>query len=73
MSRKIPIIDLKGQFAATLDMDLALHNDYIGEVPIRPKALDRAMGLIFGRILFTGTIFYYGTPDEELKKKFGYT
>ena len=67
------MIDLKGRYAATLDMHLALLNAYIGEVPIRPKTLDRAMGLIFNRVYFTGTIFYYGTPDEDLKKKFGYT
>lgn len=72
MSREIPIYDMQGQYASTLDMDLAMLNDYIGEVVIRPKVLDEAIGLITGRRLFTGTVFYYGTPDEELRQKFYY-
>lgn len=71
-AKKIPRINHRGQYAATLDQDLAMLNGYIGEVPVRPKALDREMGLIFGRIYFTGTVYYYGIPDEEIKKKFGY-
>ena len=72
MSKLIPIIDLDGGFASTLDINLAMTNNYIGEIPINPKLLAFYMGEIFGKHYKSFTVFYYGAPDERLKKLFGY-
>ena len=70
--RIIDCVDLEGGFATTLDLDVAMVNDYIGEIPVRPSAVAVFIGRIFGKDYQPFTIYYYGTPDEYLRKLFYY-
>ena len=47
-------------------------NDYIGEIPIKPKLLVNFVRWTMGLELYPNfTIFYYGTPDQHAKELFG--
>lgn len=71
MTSKVPIYDLKGGFASTFDLDLAMANNYIGEIHAQPTQLAIGMGKVFGKRYGPATIYFYGTPDEELRRWFG--
>jgi len=58
----------------TLDLSIALAQSYIGEVRVVPTPLALFIHReVTGRTLPSWTQYYYGVPDEELIKKFGYS
>ena len=69
---KKPPAHLNGGFKTTLNIDEAIANNYIGEIVIHPKKIAAAVGLFFGSRYNSFVLYYYGTPDERLKKLFGY-
>ena len=70
--REIPVYEPDGQYHSTKDRDLAMANGYIGEYPFYPNKIAYSVGLCFKRRYRPFVGFYYGTPDEHLKKLFGY-
>ncbi len=57
----------------TRDIHVAMFNSYIGEVHVSPKYLSVVIHyLCTGRVLPPLHLFYYGEPDERLKRMFGY-
>ena len=75
MSELIPIVDLHGKWSITLNLSFAMANNYIGEVRVQPKQTAVAVlkNVKGGRMYKSWTNIYYGTPDERLKKLFGYS
>ena len=68
----VPVYDMRGTYASTTDPDLALANGYIGEETLRPKLLANAIRANMGlRQYLPMHVFYYGSPDAELREKFG--
>ena len=73
MGRLIEILDLNGGYAQTLDRDIAMTNNYIGDMPIYPNRITNLVKTLIGRpLLKPFIIIYYGTPDERLAEIFGY-
>ena len=68
----VPIVDMKGKFATTRNLHMVLANGYIGEIPLMPKLLCAAMLKTWNIHLPVVFSYYYGTPDAELRKRFGY-
>lgn len=67
MQKSYPIYDMGQAYGITTDLGLALANNYIGEQTVYPSPLASAM---YG--LKPIHLIYFGTPDEHLKKLFGY-
>ena len=56
----------------TFNLDEAM-SEYIGEIVIEPKLLTNSMRVLFNRSqLQPAQMYYYGTPDKDLKEMFGY-
>ena len=71
--RGVPVMDMCGGHGLTTNMNLALCNGYIGELHIRPTPIADAVNLaIRGKRIQGVALFYYGTPDDRLKRIFGY-
>jgi len=59
--------------SATTDLQTALVNGYIGEVPIRPILIAEIVHRVLtGRQLWRGTVYYYGQRNAEMNELFGY-
>lgn len=59
---------------ATTDLQTALSNGYIGEVPIIPTAVANAVNVtLYGRQLWRGVVYYYGQRNAEMNELFGHT
>ncbi len=70
---RVPIYNMDGRYSTTTDLSVALANNYIGEVVVTPKYLVNCMAAIFKKPYYKPVkTYYYGTPDEYLKDKFGY-
>jgi len=59
-------------YVTTTKLDYEMFNNYIGEIPMSPKALSFNIAKVFGRNLPDFTIYFYGKPDKRLSKLFGY-
>lgn len=48
--------------------------EYIGETTIVPTVLFNAIHLAYyGKVIEPWTMYYYGEPDAELNREFGYS
>ena len=72
MNKEIPVVDLQGDWSITPDINFAMVNNYIGEDYLKLKGAHKAVASVLNRRYFEGWIYYYGTRDEYLSKKFGY-
>lgn len=60
-------------FYATRDVTAALMNGYIGEIPIYPTPIAKAIHYMStGKYMCDLLIFYYGERDQRLSTLFGY-
>ena len=58
-------------YKRTLNRDQALASgQYIGELVMRPKQLPYQLSFIFRKPLKAFIFYFYGTPDERLRKMF---
>lgn len=60
-------------YGTTLDLNLALANNYIGEVAMQhTEVASIAKWLITGKTYKPWTMYYYGKPSLALLMQFGY-
>lgn len=59
-------------YKRTTDINVAMAGGYIGEIQMRPTIMALSIAATFKKVYKVFTIYYYGTIDDELKKKFGY-
>ncbi len=69
----IPVLSMNGEYGITRNLEFAMANSYIGEQVIYPRPLAfEITRMLSNRLIRPMHLFYYGTPDERLRKLFGY-
>jgi len=67
----VPVFNMKGRWASTTNLQLALSNGYIGEAHWYPDMVAYSVKYaLYGTTMRMIKAIYYGTPDDYLKKLF---